>query len=134
MLRRSVFAVILLLLVPVSIQATRTFDSIFFLPQKRCSIPVKMDIGMYVEILDMETLCIKLKQMDFDTFEGCTDIRIKSNFPLELGCEIEPTGMVEGEYSCSIDDPKVPLDLSENVAVREVHRFLWEPTTVPPMR
>jgi hypothetical protein len=58
--------------------------------------------------------------LDFDTFEGCTNIRIKSNFDLELGCKVKPTGMVEGEYSCSIDDPKVPLDLSENVAVREV--------------
>jgi len=123
MLRRSFIAVILLSLLPVLIQATgrtRSFDSIIYLPQKRCVIPVKMDIGMYVEILDMEKLSIKLKQLDFDTFEGCTNIRIKSNFDLELGCKVKPTGMVAGEYSCSFDDPKVPLDLSENVVVREI--------------
>jgi hypothetical protein len=28
--------------------------------------------------------------------------------------------MVPGKYSCSIDNPKVPLDLSENVAVRNI--------------
>jgi hypothetical protein len=123
MIRKSLIAIILLSLMPVSIQATRragSFDSIFFLPQKRCVIPVKMDIGMYVEILDMEKLSIKLKQLDFDTFEGCTNIRIKSNFDLELGCKVKPTGMVKGEYSCSFDNPKVPLDLSENVVVREI--------------
>ena len=123
MLRKSLIAVVLLSLMPASNQVTgrtRDFDSIFFLPQKQCVIPVKMDIGMYVEILDMEKLSIKLRQLDFDTFEGCTNIRIKSNFDLELGCKVKSTGMVVGDYSCSIDDPKVPLDLSENVAVREV--------------
>jgi hypothetical protein len=109
---------------PASIQVTRginkAFDSILYSPQQRCSIPVKMDIGMYVEILDMQNLSIKLKQVEYDTFEGCTEIRIKSNFDLELGCKIKPTGIVPGDYSCWIDNPKVPLDLSENVAVRKV--------------
>jgi hypothetical protein len=106
-----------------SIQAarrTRDFDSILYSPQKRCVIPVVMDIGMYVEVLDIRNLSIKLKQVEFDTFEGCTEIQIRNNFDLELGCKVKPTGIVPGEYSCSIDNPKVPLDLSENVAIRKV--------------
>ena len=96
------------------------FSSLLYLPEEKCVIPVVMDVGMYVEILDMRNLSIKLKQVEFDTYEGCTEIRIKSNFDLQLGCKVKSTGMVPGEYSCSIDNPKVPLDLSENVVVRNV--------------
>ena len=123
MLRKSLIAVVSLALLPASIQATRRtgdFDSILYSPQKACVIPVIMDIGMYVEILDIRNLSIKLKQVEFETFEGCTEIRIRNNFDLELGCRVKPTGLVPGDFSCSIDNPKVPLDLSENVAVRKV--------------
>jgi hypothetical protein len=123
MLKKSLIGVTLLLVLSVSMQATsktRVFGSLLYLPEKRCSIPVVMDVGMYVEILDCQNLSIKLKQLEFDTYEGCTEIRIKSNFDLQLGCKVKSTGMVPGEYSCSIDNPKVPLDLSENVVVRNV--------------
>jgi hypothetical protein len=123
MLRKSLIAVILLSLLLISMQATgrtRDFDSILFTPQKMCVIPVKLDIGMYVEILDIRNLSIKLKQVGFEEFEGCTEIRIRNNFDLELGCKIKSTGIVPGEYSCWIDDPKVPLSLSNNVTERKV--------------
>ena len=123
MLRKNLIGITLLFVLPISMQARilgSGSDSILYLPEKRCSIPVTIDVGMYVEILDVQNLCIKLKQVTFDTYEGCTDIRIKSNFDLELGCNVKPTGKVPGEYSCSFDNPKVPLDLSENVAVREL--------------
>jgi len=79
-----------------------------------------MDVGMYVEILDVRSYSIKLQQVAIGTFEGCTDIRIKSNFDLVLGCQVKPTGRVPGDYSCWFDNPKVALDLSENVSVRKV--------------
>lgn len=123
MLKKSLIGVTLLLVLSVSMQATskaRVFGSLLYLPEKKCVIPVTMDIGMYVEILDVQNLSIKLQQVEFDTYEGCTDIRIKSNFDLELGCKVKPTGMVPGEYSCWIDNPKVFLDLSENVTVRKL--------------
>ena len=123
MLRKSLIGVTLLLVLPISMQAKilrSSFSSLLYLPEEKCVIPVVMDIGMYVEILDVRSLSIKLKQVTFDTYEGCTDIRIKSNFDLELGCIVKSTGMVPGEYSCSIDNPKVPFDLSENVVVRNV--------------
>ena len=123
MLRKSVIAVSLLSLLPISLQAaskTRFFPSLAYAPERVCNIPVVMDVGMYVEILDVQHLSIELQQVEFDTYEGCTEIRIKSNFDLHLDCKIKPTGMVPGKYSCWIDNPKVPLDLSENVAVRDV--------------
>ena len=123
MLRKSLIGVTLLLILPIAMQAKilrGSFGSVLYLPEDTCVIPVVMDVGMYVEILDAQDLSIKLHQVEFNTFEGCTEIRIKSNFDLELLCEVKPTGIVPGEYSCSIDNPKVHLDLSENVAVRNV--------------
>jgi hypothetical protein len=123
MLRKSVIGILLLSLLPLSMQAaskTRIFGSIAYAPERVCNIPVLMDVGTYVEILDVQSLSIKLQQVEFDVFEGCTEVRIKSNFDLHLDCKIRPTGMVPGKYSCWIDNPKVPLDLSENVAVRNV--------------
>ncbi|MBN2592075.1 MAG: hypothetical protein JXA81_01105 [Sedimentisphaerales bacterium] len=123
MLRKSVIGISLMLLLPPSLQAasrTRIFGRFPYAPERVCNIPVVMDVGMYVEILDVQDLSIKLQQVEFETYEGCTEIRIKSNFDLQLMCKIKPTGMVPGKYSCWIDNPKVPLDLSENVAVRNV--------------
>ena len=123
MLRKNLIGILLLLIIPISMQAKILrggFGSLSYLPEDRYVIPVVMNIGMYVEILDVQDLSIKLQQVEFDTYEGCTEIRVKSNFDLELLCKIKPTGMVPGEYSCWIDNPKVPLDLSENVAVRNV--------------
>ena len=123
MLRKSLIVVALLLLMPMSMQAKsvrRYLGFPLYLPSDACVIPVTMDVGMYVEILDVSSYSIKLQQVEFGTFEGCTDIRIKSNFDLELACKVKPTGRVPGDYSCWIDNPKVPLDLSENVTVRKV--------------
>jgi hypothetical protein len=123
MLRKSLIGIILLLVLPISMQAKiirSDFGSLLYLPENKCVIPVVMDVGMYVEILDVKSLSIKLQQVEFETYEGCTEIKIKSNFDLELISTIKPTGMVPGNYSCSIDNPKVPLDLSENVTVRNV--------------
>ena len=122
MLRKISTVIVLMSLMPVTNQAgyRKSFDSILFSPQKRWTIPVTMDIGMYVEILDIQDLSIKLKQVGYETFEGCTEFGIKTNFELELGCRIKPTGLVPGDYSCWIDNPKVHLDLSNNIQTRKV--------------
>lgn len=123
MLRKSLIVVTLLSLMPMSVQAKsvrRYLGFPLYLPSDTCVIPVTMDVGMYVEILDVRSYSIKLQQVAFETFEGCTEIKIKSNFDLELGCKVKPTGRVPGDYSCWIDNPKVHLDLSENVSVRKV--------------
>jgi len=123
MLKKSIIGILLLLLMPPSLHAAGRagiFDSFPYAPERVCSIPVIMDVGMYVEILNLKDLLIKLKQVEFETYEGCTEIEIKSNFDLEILCDIKPTGIVPGKYSCWIDNPKVPFDLSERPVVRNV--------------
>lgn len=85
-----------------------------------CEIPVMMDVGMYIEVLCQDDLVIKLEQVAFRTYEGCTELQIKSNFDAELGCAIQSTGKVPGIYTCSIDNPKVPATLCSTVATRMV--------------
>jgi len=123
MLKKSVIGILLLLLLPPTLQAARRagiFDSFPYAPERVCSIPVVMDVGMYVEILNLKDLSIKLKQVEFETYEGCTEIEIKSNFDLEILCDIKPTGKVAGDFSCWIDNPHVRFNLSERPEVRNV--------------
>jgi hypothetical protein len=130
MLRKSVIWILLLLLLPSSLQArnrtrqatnrARIFGRLPYAPERVCNVPVIIDVGMYVEILDVEDLSIKLQQVEFETYQGCTEIKIKTNFDLQMLCDIKPTGLLPGKYSCWIDNPKVPFDFSERPAVRNV--------------
>ncbi|MGD8499220.1 MAG: hypothetical protein PVJ86_01150 [Phycisphaerales bacterium] len=123
MLKKSLIGVTLTSLLAVSVQAVNPGTSPYlpmYKPPEACVIPVTIDVGMYVEILDCEKLSIKLEPVTSETYQGCTDIRIRSNFNLELGCDVEPTGNVPGDYSCSIDEPKVPLTLYGMLAVRKI--------------
>lgn len=123
MLRKNVIWISLLLLMPPSLQATsrtRIFGRLPYAPERICNIPVVMDVGMYVEILNVKNLSIKLQQIEFETYQGCTEVEIKSNFDLEILCKVKPTGVVPGKYSCWIDNPKVPFDFSDRPVVRKV--------------
>jgi hypothetical protein len=123
MLRKSVIGILLLLLLSPSLQATsrkRIFGRLPYAPERICNIPVIMDVGMYVELLNIEDLSIKLQQVEFETYQGCAEIKIKTNIDLEILCDIKPTGVVPGNYSCWIDNPKVPFDFSDRPAVRNV--------------
>jgi hypothetical protein len=123
MLRKSVIGILLLLLQSPSLQATsrtRIFGRFQYAPERICNIPVIMDVGTYVEILNVEDLSIKLQQVELETFQGCTEIKIKSNVDLEILCKVKPTGIVPGKYSCWIDNPKVPFDFSDRPTVRNI--------------
>jgi len=89
-----------------------------------CEIPVFMDVGLYVEILDQDELKIVLEQEDIDTYSGCVTIQIKSNFDLILGCytkDNDASKAMGGSLSCEIKpDVFVPKTLCETVAEREV--------------
>jgi len=89
-----------------------------------CDIPVYMNVGLYVEILDQHMLKILLEQEDIDTYSGCVTIDIKSNFDLILGCytELKEAGLeMGGKMSCEIKpDTFVPKTLCNTVAEREV--------------
>jgi hypothetical protein len=71
-------------------------------PQEVVTIPVVMDIGYWVHIINQDAK-IKLKQISIETYEGCTDLRLRSNFDLTLMCSIVPTGIIKGNYSCFVE-------------------------------
>jgi hypothetical protein len=61
-----------------------------------------MDIGYWIEIVNQDAI-IKLKQITIHTYEGCTDLRVRTNTNIRLSCSIAPTGVIPGTYSCSIN-------------------------------
>lgn len=71
------------------------------MPQEITSIPVIMDVGYWVEIVNQGDV-IKLKQVNIHTYEGCTDLVVRTNTDIRLSCSISPNGKVPGTYSCSI--------------------------------
>jgi len=71
------------------------------IPQEIATIPVLMDIGYWIEILNQDAV-IKLRQVTIQTYEGCTDLRVRTNSQIRLSCSISPTGAVPGTYSCYI--------------------------------
>jgi hypothetical protein len=73
-----------------------------FIPQEVTTIPVVMDVGFWMEIVNQNTK-IKLQQINIHTYEGCADIQVRTNFNLTLSCSITPTGAIQGQYSASID-------------------------------
>jgi hypothetical protein len=101
--------IILAAVIAVAIRASAQAGEIKFhewptayVPQEVATIPVVMDIGYYISILNQETLKIKLKQVSIKDYEGCTDMVVVSNFNLALSCHITSTGKVTGDYSCSV--------------------------------
>lgn len=79
-----------------------------FVPQEVTSIPVLMDIGFWMEIANQNAK-IKLVQIDMHTYEGCVDLKVRTNFNLTLSASITPTGAISGSYSCSIENPDVDV-------------------------
>lgn len=77
-----------------------------FIPQEVTTIPVLMDVGFWMEIVNQNTK-IKLQQIDIHTYEGCTDLQVRTNFNLTLSCSIKPTGTIAGQYSASINNPDI---------------------------
>ncbi|HSW01495.1 MAG TPA: hypothetical protein VLI39_15095 [Sedimentisphaerales bacterium] len=69
--------------------------------QEIATIPVLMDIGYWIEIVNQDAV-IKLRQITINNYEGCTDLRVRTNSQIRLSCSISPTGAVPGTYSCYI--------------------------------
>ena len=77
-----------------------------------CSMPIKMEIGMYVDVKDCKDRKIILKQVDcaeiskaaneFPCYLDCETINVRANFDVKLGTRIEKDGSVlnkvEGFY------------------------------------
>ncbi len=79
-----------------------------YVPQELVDIPVVMDVGFWVEIVNQGDI-IKLQQVSLHTYEGCLDLEVLCNFDLTMSCIVAPTGAIEGDYSCYIQDPDVDI-------------------------
>jgi hypothetical protein len=81
-----------------------------YVPQELVDIPVLMDVGYWVHILNQDDV-IKLRQVSIHRYEGCLDLDVLCNFSLSLSCSITPTDAIDGQYACSmqgadIDPPR----------------------------
>ena len=69
-------------------------------PKDICDIRVVMDIGYWIYI---KCPCqIKLYEVGFNKYQGCASLEVECNFDVKLSCSIAPTGVVPGEYSCTL--------------------------------
>ena len=69
-------------------------------------IPVVMDVvEVYRFFVGAGT--VRLEPVGGGTYRGCSPLTVTCTFDLTLTCSIEPTGVVPGEYSCSIDSPQI---------------------------
>ncbi len=102
--RRSVFAALLVALLATAAPAgeIRIYEwPTQFVPQEVAAIPVVMDVGYWMQIVNQNGK-IKLLQTGIRTYEGCLDLQVLCNFNLSLSASILATGAVSGTYSCSI--------------------------------
>jgi len=127
MLKKSILGVVLFALVAMPAYAghLKAYDwpCEFSWKDTSCEIPIYMNIGLYVEILDQDNLAIYLGQEDYDTYSGCVTIQIKCNFDLLLQCYVkdnDASKAMGGSFTCTIDVPEVPATLCTCVEEREV--------------
>jgi hypothetical protein len=77
-----------------------------FVPLEVATYPVVMDVGFWMEIVNQFDV-IKLTQVTIHKYEGCIDVKVKTNFPLLLSCYITPTGAVSGTYTATLTNAAV---------------------------
>lgn len=75
--------------------------------QEITTIPVKMDVGYWLNIPDQDDLEIKLQQSAIHTYEGCTAMTVECNFDVALSVSIASTGEIGGDYSTYLSDSTV---------------------------
>ena len=86
-----------------------------------CNIPIKMKVGMYVQILDCNKKSITLVQEDcgdvgqgagdYPCYLGCVELQVRSNFPAQMGLALHKAGDVITSWSSYFDgDSIVPGD------------------------
>lgn len=109
MSRRNVYLGLMIALLATAAPAgeIQTYDwSSAFIPQEVAAIPVIMDIGFWVEIVNQDAV-IKLQQVNMHTYQGCVDLLVRCNFDLTMSCSITPTGVIKGIYSCSLQNADI---------------------------
>jgi hypothetical protein len=76
-----------------------------FIPQELVTIPVLMDVGYWIRVVDQDKLQIKLAQEDTHTYSGCTDMVVECNFNCTLTASISKasTSPVAGDFSVTLN-------------------------------
>jgi hypothetical protein len=86
-----------------------------------CTIPIKMRVGMFVQVKDCKKKKIVLEQVDcgdigkgaidYPCYLGCVDFDVRANFRTKLGFSLHKNGDVIDEWSAYYDgDDTVPGD------------------------
>lgn len=88
---------------------------------KVCAMPVKMSLGMWVEVEKCDDKKIILEQVDcgdigkgsgdFPCYLDCEKFRVRANFPVQLGTDLSKEGDVINEWEAYYNgDSTVPGD------------------------
>ncbi len=113
MVKKCVIAIaVVALLATTVVQAGDTFPAIkedgtwpwtkIYDEMEICDIPVKLEVGHYVQIYKCNKLVIKLVQVDcsvinqssskFPCYEDCVTIKARANFPAQFGADWHKSG------------------------------------------
>jgi hypothetical protein len=102
MVKRMLIAIAVVAVVATSVQADSPYikqdDSwpTEYIALDLCTMPVLMDVGMYVQLKDCHKREIKLVQVDcasigqekFPCYKDCDDIEVRANFAAVLGTKL----------------------------------------------
>jgi len=83
-----------------------------------CTIPVKMHVGMYVQVENCDDKKIILEQLncgdigkgsgDFPCYRGCVDLNVRANFNVKMGATLHTSGDIikggGGDWSAYYDN------------------------------
>ena len=82
-------------------------------------IPVVMEVEQ-VFSFHIGPAVVILDRVSEGTYRGCSPLPVICSFDLTMACSIEPTGVVPGEYSCSIDPPEISAPMGMATLCAEV--------------
>jgi hypothetical protein len=78
-----------------------------------CNIPIKMKVGMYVQVKDCKKKKIILEQVScsdigqgddkYPCYLGCVEFEVRANFDVKLGSALHKDGDVIGDWSAYYD-------------------------------
>jgi len=78
-----------------------------------CNIPIKMKVGMYVQVKDCKKKKIILEQVDcgdigkgagdYPCYLGCVSFDVRANFEVKMGQTLHKEGDVIADWSCYYD-------------------------------
>lgn len=94
-----------------------------------CNIPIKMKVGMYVQVIDCNKKKITLEQVsctdfdqitggkvgnkgaaDYPCYWGCTTFDVRANFPVKMGLKLNKGDLIPDSTAYYDGDDTVPDD------------------------